>query len=141
MDHKCHGADLTWLAGQRLQSFSRREYDWPVTFDGGASLVIQCLWRLIEDRRIRFTSQDEGQKFGLPAPVDAAAEVARRLTGSIVEAVELQDGTLDLHIRFTDGHELQIIPDSSGYEAWSLTGHSNRYFATGGGGLEIFAEG
>jgi hypothetical protein len=135
------GADMKWLAGHRLQSFIHREYDWVLSFDGEANLVVACLWRLIESGRIRFTSQDEGQWFGLPAPVDAAAEVTRRLAGTLVEAVELRDGTLDLDIRFSSGHVLQVIPDSSGYEAWNLSGHNSQFIAVGGGNLAIFGDG
>jgi len=135
------GADMKWLTGHRLQSFIHREYDWVLTFDGEANLVVTCLWRLIEAGRIRFTSQDDGYRFGLPAPVDAAAEVTRRLAGALVEAVELREGTLDLDIRFCTGHVLQVIPDSSGYEAWILSGHNSQIIAVGGGDLAIFGEG
>lgn len=130
--------ELQWPVGQRFQSLARREYDWVVAFDSGASLVVACLWRLVEGGRIRFTSADDGHQFGLPAPVDAAAEVNARLAGAAVEAVELRAGLLDLELRFDTGHWLQIIPDSSGYEAWHL-GIGNRVFiAVGGGELAIF---
>jgi hypothetical protein len=135
------GENMKWLAGKRLQSFVHREHDWVATFDGKTTLVIACLWRLIENGRVRFTSQDEGQWFGLPAPVDAAAEVTSRIVGALIEAVELRDGTLDLEIRLSSGHALQIIPDSSGYEAWNLSGHNSQFIAVGGGNLAIFGEG
>jgi hypothetical protein len=135
------GEDLTWLVGRRLQSFVHRDYDWVATFDGEADLVITCLWRLIENGRIRFTSQDEGQWFGLPAPVNAAAEVTSRIAGTLIEAVELREETLDLEIHLNSGHALQIIPDSSGYEAWNLTGNKMQFIAVGGGDLAIFRDG
>ena len=91
--------ELVWLVGHRFQSLTRREYDWVVAFDKDASIVIDCLWRLVESGRIRFTSQDDGQQFGLPTPVDAAAEVNHRLAGASVEAVELRDGILDLDLQ------------------------------------------
>src|SRR5258708_29973868 len=108
--------ELAWLVGHRLQSFARRDYDWVVAFDKDGSLVVACLWRLVESGRIRFTSEDDGQQFGQSAPVDAAAEVNGRLAGAAVETVELRQGLLDLELRFNTGHSLQIIPDSSGYE-------------------------
>ena len=134
-------SDIEWLIGRRLQSFDRREYDWSAGFDQNAWLVVGCLWRLIEAGRVRFTSQDEGQRFGLPAPVDAAAEVARRVVGAIVEAVDLRNGTLDIEIRFDSGHALQLIPDSSGYEAWHLSDGAREFIAVGGGDLAIFGGG
>ena len=67
--------ELDNLIGQQFGSLIRREYDWVVTFDPGSSLTIYCLWRLVENRHIRFTSADDGHKFGLPKPVDAESEV------------------------------------------------------------------
>lgn len=130
--------DLAWLVGRRFQSVARREFDWVVAFDKDASLVVACLWRLVESGRIRFTSEDDGQRFGLPAPVDVAAEVNGRLAGAAVDAVELRQGLLDLELRFSTGHSLQMIPDSSGYEAWNVYSGNKQFIAVGGGKLAIF---
>jgi hypothetical protein len=131
-------SELAWLVGHQFQSLTRREYDWVIAFDRDASVAVACLWRLVEFGRIRFTSEDNGQQFGLPAPVDAAAEVNHRLAGAAVEAVELRAGLLDLELRFSTGHSLQILPDSSGYEAWNACGGNKQFIAVGGGELAIF---
>ena len=130
--------ELAWLVGHRFQSLARREYDWVVALDKEASVVVACLWRLVESGRIRFTSEDDGHQFGLPAPVDAVAEVNRRLAGAAVEAVELREGLLDLELRFSTGHSLQVIPDSSGYEAWQVSSGDRQIIAVGGGELAVF---
>ena len=130
---------IAWLAARRLQSLSRRENDWLFTFDGEAGLSVECLWRLLENGRVAVTGKDDGQQFGLPAPVDVAAEVNRRLGGAVVERVELREGTLDLELRFGGGRVLQLIPDSAGYEAWTAYDRSKRYLARGGGELAILA--
>jgi Family of unknown function (DUF6188) len=130
--------DLVWLVGHGFQSLMRRDFDWVLVFDNDVSLVIACLWRLVEDGRIRFTSDDDGQQFGLPAPVDVAAEVDRRLAMASVAAVELRQGILDLEIHFSTGHVLHVIPNSSGYEAWNLCSGSRQYIAVGGGELTNF---
>jgi Family of unknown function (DUF6188) len=130
--------ELAWLSGHQFQLLTRREFDWVVAFDKDVTLVVACLWRLVEAGRIRFTSQDDGQQFGLPAPVDAAAEVNRRLVQASVEAVALRPGILDLELEFSTGHVLQVIPDSSGYEAWNLCSRSRQFIAVGGGDLTIF---
>ena len=130
--------ELAWLVGHRFQSLTRREFDWVITFDKDASIVVECLWRLVEFGRIRFTSEDDGQRFGLPAPVDAAAEVNHRLAGAAVEAVELRPDLLDLEFRFSTGHSLQLLPDSSGYEAWNVCCRNRQYIAVGGGELAVF---
>ena len=106
-------------------------------FDRDAGVVVNCLWRLVESGRIRFTSQDQGQLFGLPAPVDAAFEVNQRLADASIEAVELRQGLLDLDITFSTGHVLNIIPDSSGFEAWVLHRGDTQFIAVGGGDLAI----
>src|SRR5690242_19309163 len=94
---------LAMLVGSRFNSLTRREYDWVVAFDLEASLVVACLWRLVESDRIRLTSEDHGHQFGLPAPVDAAAEVNHLLTGALVERVDLRSALLDIDIRFNTG--------------------------------------
>jgi hypothetical protein len=129
---------LAWLVGHSVHSLRRREFDWVLDFDKGVHLVIVCLWRLVEAGRIRVTSADDGHPFGLPAPVDAAAEVNCRLAKASVAAVELREGTLDLELRFDSRHSFQIIPDSSGYEAWDLSNGSSQFIAVGGGDLAIF---
>lgn len=128
---------FAWLVHHRFRSLTRREYDWLFVFDGDVSLVATCLWRLLETSRIRFTSQDDGERFGLPAPVDAAAEVSGRLTNATVEAVVLHEGVLDLEIQFDTGHVLQVIPESSGYEAWTLCDGHKQFIAVGGGELAV----
>jgi hypothetical protein len=130
--------EMVQLVGRRFQSLTRREYDWIFAFDKDAIMVVACLWRLVESGRIRFTSEDDGQQFGLPAPVDAAAEVNRRLGSASVEGVQLRQGVLDLEFQFSTKHSLQIIPDSSGYEAWELSIGNRQFIAVGGGDLAIF---
>jgi hypothetical protein len=129
--------ELAWLVGHRFLSLTRREYDWVVAFDKNANIVVTCLWRLLESGRIRFTSEDDGQQFGLPAPVDAATEVNRRLAGAAVVGVGLRQGLLDLELQFGTEYTLQIIPDSSGYEAWNVVSGNRQFIAVGGGELAI----
>ena len=132
---------LAWLAKHRLQSVGRREHDWLFAFDGQAALVVECLWRLVEAGRIRVTSEDDGQRFGLPAPVVAAEEVGRCLVGASVASVTLRDGTLDLELRFDTGHVLEVLPTSAGYEAWQVTQGGKQFIAVGGGELAIIDAG
>ncbi len=96
------------------------------------------LWRLIENGRIRLTSEDDGHQFGLPSPVDAVLEVNQRLVGASCRSVTLHEGTLDLEIGFDTGHVLQLIPNSAGYEAWAVYEPSRQFIAVGGGELAIF---
>jgi len=129
---------LDWLLQHRFASARRREHDWVFGFDGQANLVVECLWRLIEGNRIRLTSLDDGQQFGLPVPADATETITSRLVGAAIVSLTLREGTLDLHLTFDTGHTLEIIPDSSGYEAWNLSGPDQQYIAVGGGDLAVF---
>jgi hypothetical protein len=130
--------DLDWLARHRFQELIRYEQGWRFVFDRGAGATAGCLWRLLEAGRIRLTSQDNGHKFGLPAPVDLVREVNGRLAGVSAIAVVLQEGTLDLDIQFETGHRLQFISDSSGYESWTANNATREFIAVGGGSLAVF---
>jgi hypothetical protein len=132
--------DLAWLVQHPFTSLTRRDHDWVFVFDQDVRLVVCCLWRLLEQGTIRLTSQDDGQQFGLPAPLDMADEVTRRLGQSSITGVELREGLLDLDFQFSTGHVLQIIPDSSGYEAWNLSRGHKQYLAVGGGDLVVFGD-
>lgn len=132
---------LDWLIQHRFENLERREYDWVFHFDAETHLVVGCLWRLCEHGRICVTSADHRHKFGLPIPVDAVAYVNLRIADAVVLAVELRDGTLDLRIEFSSGHRLEVIPSSSGYEAWDLSRENQRFIAVGGGELAIFGDG
>lgn len=131
---------LDWLLKHRFVSAIRREFDWVFVLDGNANLVVECLWRLVEGNRICLTSLDDGQQFGLPTPVDATKLISSRLTNAEIEAVVLREGTLDLQLKFSNGQCLEIIPDSSGYEAWKLLGADRQFVAIGGGDLAVFQD-
>ena len=133
--------DLDWLVQHRFEALTRHEYDWVFAFGDDVSIVAGCLWRLVEDGRIRVTNLDEGQWFGLPAPVDPVVEVSARLTDAVIDGVELCAGTLDLRIRFDTGHILELIPESSGYEAWNITTGDQQFIAIGGGELAVWGIG
>ena len=109
-------------------------------FDGHVQLTVECLWRLIEGGRIRRTSHDHEQQFGLPAPIDAVHDVNAWLDNAHVISVDLHDGTLDLRITFDTGHVVEVIPDSSGYEAWDITNNHQQFVAVGGGELAVLTD-
>lgn len=133
--------DLDWLSKHCFHAVVRREADWVFMFTENVSVVAACLWRLLEDGRIRFTSIDDGHQFGLPAPLDVTSELNGRLTGTRIESVRLHAGTLDFELRFGSRHVLQLIPDSSGYESWNVCAGNTQYIAVGGGELTFFATG
>jgi hypothetical protein len=131
---------LHWMIGKRLITIARREYDLVFNFDGDVSLVVEHLWRLLESGRIRRTGEDHGHQFGFPAPVDAVAELRKTLTGVAIAGVEVQDGTLDLRLKFETAHVLEVLPTSAGYESWHLSACNKTFIATSGGELAIFED-
>src|SRR5258708_30301746 len=106
------------LAGRHLTEVKRREYDWTFGFgDTSASgLGVSCPWRIIIEKRIAFTSSDDGHRFGLPAPLDGE-EVTQRLLGQkVIERISIRSDTGDLSIAFSSNTVLEVLNMSSGYK-------------------------
>jgi hypothetical protein len=129
--------ELSFLCGDSISTAAAPDGTavWRVSFASGANLGIECTWRVIADGRLIRAREDHRQLFGLPTPVDAA-ETLRQLAGRRILAVSCREDTADIIIDFGGGTFLEIISDSSGYEAWSL-GHPKhgRYVAQGGGNV------
>ena len=128
------------LVGRYLNQVKRREYDWTFTFEGaaGSGLAASCPWRIIVGERIAFTNSDDGQKFGLPEPLDGE-EVAQRLLGQkVIERISVRSDTGDLSITFAGNTALEVLNMSSGYEGWTMGVRGISVIATGGGELVFF---
>lgn len=100
----------------------RRDTDWVFLFGGdavdGCFLTAETLWRVVGGGRIRLTSADDGQQFGLPAPVDAQGTCRRILNARSAHSVSVDPVTADVKIHFAPDAWLEIICTSSGYESW-----------------------
>ena len=75
-------ADISLLLDKRLEQVVKDDFSWGFTFSGGLNLRVECLWRLLVSERVVITSEDHGQPFGLPAPVDCVGELRRRVEGT-----------------------------------------------------------
>ncbi len=53
---------LTWLNGKQLLEASKRIDDWMLRFEGDSTLIIECLWRLVDSTQIVVASFDQGQR-------------------------------------------------------------------------------
>ncbi|WP_296720784.1 hypothetical protein [Erythrobacter sp.] len=121
------------LVGQQVV-MRRGEGQWSIAI--GKSFVITTnSWRLIGAKSIIVTSEDDGQQFGLPSPVDAETKATGALTGASVAAVEMDTRTGDCTLQFTNALVLEILTWSSGYETWQLYRDSEFFGAVGNGGM------
>lgn len=90
---------------------------------------------------ISVSRDDHDQQFGLPSPINAAAIAGEILSGVLVLDVKVVEGTADLIIKFAQQKELQILPQSSGYESWQTQDPSgHQVIAQGGGQLSGWME-
>ncbi len=130
-----NGVDLAWMIGRSFSDVKFLEPAfWRFSLGSLECIDAECLWRLVDGRQVVFTSNDHGQQFGLSAPIDAAAETRRILTHTTIVGVELFDATADIHITLSAHHRLEIIPDSSGYEGWTVRRPDGVCFVAQGGG-------
>ena len=129
--------DISWMLGKAIDKVTwLGPQNWVFHFTNGGSINAETSWRLIVAGRIRRTSADHGQWFGLPAPVDAEVELRTLLVGQKIQAAQLRDDTRDILISFDSGDRLEILPLSSGYESWHITTPSGEeVHAQGGGNL------
>ena len=107
---------------------------WSFSFGPGVAIGVECPWRLLRDGAVSISSQDHLQRYGLPAPLDAAGVATSLLSGHAVTSVAVRQGSADLVLSFGGGLRLEIIPFSSGYESWGVTTPSGFYVVAQGGG-------
>jgi len=114
------------LAG-RYCSVTRREHDWFFDFGEGWRLRVAASWRIVAAGRIALAGQDDGQRLGLPTPLDGEARARELLEARRIAAAVVDRQTADLDLTFEDGTKLQVFNDSCGYEGWDA-----RFPADGG---------
>ena len=124
------------LIGRRC-TIIRRENDWVFDTGGAVTLFVEAPWRIVANGGIGFTSADDGHQFGRTSPIDGEVEAARLLCTRPIRKVVIHDETADLTLWFGPATRLEVINNSSGYEAWQacFTGDSRQrgVIARGGG--------
>lgn len=123
------------LVGRHLLSLEKKDYSWFFGFGGAVCLATESPWRLIEQGRIAVSSEDHGQPFGLPMPVDAAREALSRVADRTVQEASIAADSGDLTIRFPGHVHVQLLQLSSGYESWKLSIDGSDIICTGGGAI------
>jgi hypothetical protein len=112
---------LHWLVGDRVTAaeFSAEAKAYEITFESGARLYLQCLWRLLDDGELCLTGEDHCDQFGLPRPVDCVATLLA-LAAYPISSVQFREGTGDLILGFGTHLALEVLRVSAGYESWHL---------------------
>ena len=131
------GCDLSWMIGRRIKVVSFVEPEsWFFVFEGSGVISAECPWRVVDHGRIRRSSDDHGQQFGLPAVIDVARDTTEFLCMIPINRCEVREGTADLVLEFENQVRLEIIPISSGYESWQVNDpFGNSLIAQGGGNI------
>lgn len=112
---------------------------WDLNFNcHTADLNIYCPWRLVGNGSVLLAGSDHEQNFGLPEPVDVAAEALRLLNGKVEEA-SIDETTADLRIDFAGGIRVDVFNDSGGHEGWTFADRRGlKLVAQGGGQIAIW---
>ena len=122
------------LLGRTVEAVERWEaLPCVVKLSGGYRLQIEGLWRLLADGSLARTGEDDGQSFGHKSPVDGISDLSVGLIGCALHSVEVVPGTADLILSFGH-HVLQVVSNSSGYEAWQVEGPQGTVAVGQGGG-------
>jgi hypothetical protein len=134
-----HTLNISNLCGSSLMSFGSSSTErLALTFSNQFVLSIECFWRLLKKDVIVLTSGDEGQMFGHSQPVNALDRLQTSLASAQITQAIVIPGTCDIHLFFDNDQKLEVIVDSSGYEAWQLTGPDNSMtIAQGGGNIVV----
>lgn len=126
---------MSWLAPRTFRVLIREGHEWRFRFDRDVEIVVWSLWRLLQRDRLIRTSEDDEHQFGLPAPVNAAAEVNAALADRTLERADVREGTGDLTLRFSGGFVLEFVTTSAGYESWKAAYPGGCIVAAGGASL------
>lgn len=114
--------DLESVVGTAFETVTRRDesQDWMFAFAGHGGLSVACLWRVIAHGQLALASSDHGQAYGLPAPLDAAAKAQELVANRKIESVEVGSTPGDVAFNLEGRISLEILVDSSGFEAWEM---------------------
>jgi len=89
-----------------------------IAFSNGTKLRASY-WRLIKDGKQICSSFDHAQQYGLPAPINAKAELQNSLSGKKQQDAKLDNATGDLVFKFSNDTILQVL-NFTGYEIWEI---------------------
>lgn len=126
----------------KLRSVERLDHGWSFAFGEGVYLRVGVPWRIVTSGGIAFADTDDGQKFGLPQPVDGQHKANELLDGRRVVSFNLDERTADIQVMFEGDLRLELFNNSGGYEGWSAgvkaEGFAISVTGLGGGDVAIW---
>lgn len=106
-------------------TIQKRDYDWVFSFSDKGYINVASPWRIIQNGRIAY-----------------AGHACDLLEGRLVECIELDRATADIHLHFDDQTRIDIFNGESGYEGWQagfrIGGEGVLLVGLGGGDVAIF---
>ena len=126
---------MTWLIGLHVKDVEKIDYSWFFRLSDGSVVATESPWRLITAHGLAVTSEDEGHKFGLPSPVNAAQRVKDSIEQTPIVGFELREKTSDLILRFAGDTTIEFLSMSCGYEGWRTSHGGKELICIGGGGV------
>ena len=98
------------------------------------------MWRIVSKGRIAFGVGDDGQMFGLSAPIKGEDRTRFLLGNKKVVCASVDPTTADIVVGFEDGTRLDVFALSMGYEAWQafFRHGDDEIMLIGGGGTLSF---
>lgn len=128
------GSGTDCLLGTAVERVEHDGHRWLLHLSGSICLAIECHWQIIREGRVRLASGDHGQQYDLDSPIDAVAQAASLLDYRSVVLVYTDDASADIALTFDGDVCLRTFNDSSGFEAWNLSGPRGPMFTAQGGG-------
>ena len=114
-----------------------REYDAVFRFANTATLTVECLWRLLDNDRIVATSTDVARQSRNDAAPNQLDEFENLILHKTILGCSLLKQTHDICVTFDGGAKLEIIPNSTGHEAWSYNSTELTVVAMAGGDMTM----
>lgn len=114
---------------------------WFLNFSENLSFFVASLWRLIQERKIKFVSQDHGHKYSFHSePVDLAKELTDLLSNQYLLEIKVNQYTSDILLELTNNIQIEIFITSAGFESYSFYLNKTHYYGMGSGELGIIID-
>lgn len=117
---------LAWMIGATVTAIDFYGTNcWTIDFsNGGYVQGDPGTWRLSRASGIIASSEDHGHQFGLPAPVDSAAQAIAAIGKARVTEAFVRAGAPDLVVQFENQLVLDVLASSFAYECWKIANPS-----------------